>query len=106
MTLLRALATPIALLSLAASIVQPGLAASDSNAPSSPSPSLSTDKIVDNLIRKNDERAKALLHSEATRVYHLSYHGFPSDREAEMTVVATYDSPSSKDFKIISQSGS
>jgi hypothetical protein len=30
----------------------------------------------------------------------------PSDREAEMTVLATYDRPSSKDFKIISQSGS
>src|SRR6267154_5568925 len=82
MTLLRALATPVAL------------------------PSLATDQIVDNLIRKNDERAKALLHSEATRVYRLSYHGFPSDREAEMTVVATYDSPSSKEFKIVSQTGS
>lgn len=71
-----------------------------------PRASLSTDQVVDNLIRKNDERAQALLHSEATRVYRLSYHGFPSDREAEMTVVATYDSPSRKEFKIVSQTGS
>jgi hypothetical protein len=61
---------------------------------------------VDNLVRRNQERAQALLHLEATRVYRLVYHGLPSDREAEMTVQATYDRPSSKDFKIISQNGS
>jgi hypothetical protein len=69
-------------------------------------PPLSTDQVVDNLIRKNQERAQALLHSEATRVYRLIYHGFPGDREAEMTVQATYDSPATKEFKIVSQSGS
>jgi len=77
----------------------------DSNAPS-PSTSLSADQIVDNLVRKNSERAQALLHSQATRVYRLVYKGFPSDREAEMTVIATYDRPASKQFKVISQSGS
>jgi len=61
---------------------------------------------VDNLVRKNQERAQALMHSEGTRVYHLAYRGFPSDRDAEMTVKATYDSPSSKEFKIVSESGS
>src|SRR2546423_13526684 len=81
----------------------PVFAAADSSLPYA---SLSADQVVDNLIRKNDERAKALLHSEATRVYRLSYRGFPSDREAEMTVVATYDRPSSKEFKIVSQTGS
>lgn len=67
---------------------------------------LSTDQVVDNLVRKNEERARALLHSEATRVYRLVYRGFPSDREAEMTVEAIYNRPSSKEFKIVSQSGS
>ena len=44
------------------------------------------------------------MHSEGTRVYHLAYRGFPSDRDAEMTVKATYDSPSSeKEFKIVSE---
>ena len=62
--------------------------------------------MVDNLVRKNQERAQALLHSEATRVYRLVYHGFPGDREAEMTVEATYNSPFSKEFKVVSQSGS
>lgn len=61
---------------------------------------------MDNLIRKNQERAEALLHSEATRVYHLDYHGFPGDREAEMIVESVYNSPSTKEFKVVSQHGS
>lgn len=67
---------------------------------------LSVDQVVNNLIRKDEERAKALRHYEATRVYRLSYRGFLGDREAEMTVDASYDSPSTKNFKVISQSGS
>jgi hypothetical protein len=67
---------------------------------------LSTDQVVDNLVRKNIERAQALVRSEATRTYHLSYHGFPGDREAEMTVQATFNSPAGKEFKIVSQNGS
>jgi hypothetical protein len=52
------------------------------------------------------ERAQALRHYESTRIYRLAYRGFPSDRDAEMTVEATYDSPSTKSFKVISQAGS
>jgi len=85
---------------------QPVLSASDV-APSfivvSP---LTVDRVVDNLVRKNEERAHALRSSEAIRVYHLTYRGFPSDRDAEMTVRARYHSPSTKDFEVISQSGS
>jgi hypothetical protein len=61
---------------------------------------------VDNLVRKDAERAQALRHYESTRVYHLSYRGFPGDRDAEMTVEAAFDSPSTKSFKVISQTGS
>lgn len=67
---------------------------------------LSVDQVVNQLIRKDVERAQALGHCESTRVYHLSYRGFPGDRDAEMTVEATYDSPSTKRFQIISQTGS
>jgi hypothetical protein len=61
---------------------------------------------VDNLVRRNEERAHNLLRSEVTRTYHLTYRGFPSDREAEMTVEARYESPSTKVFNVLSQSGS
>jgi len=67
---------------------------------------LSVEQVVNNLIRKDDERARALRHYESIRVYRLSYRGFPGDRDAEMTVAATYDSPSTKSFKVISQTGS
>jgi hypothetical protein len=98
----------ISLIALAALPTVPGLLTSDFEAPSSSTENaaFSTDQVVDNLIRQNEERAKALLHSEATRVYHLVYRGFPGDREAAMTVEAIYDSPSSKAFKVVSQSGS
>jgi hypothetical protein len=67
---------------------------------------LSVDQVVSNLVRKDRERAQALRHYESIRVYRLSYRGFPGDRDAEMTVQATYDSPSTKNFKVISQTGS
>ena len=66
---------------------------------------LSLDQVVDRLIQRNQERARALRSFEATRTYRLIYRGFPSDKEAEMTVDAVYESPSIKDFKVVSQSG-
>jgi hypothetical protein len=67
---------------------------------------LSVGQVVNNLVRRDAERAQALRHYKSTRVYRLTYHGFPGDRQAEMTVEATFDSPSTKSFKILSQSGS
>jgi hypothetical protein len=67
---------------------------------------LSVDQVVNNLVRNDEERAQALRHYESTRVYRLYYRGFPGNRDAEMTVEATYDSPSTKSFKVISQTGS
>jgi hypothetical protein len=108
MTAVRTIRTVIALVTLAALITAPRLVGAGAGPLSSSiaSAPLSADEVVDNLVRKNQERAQALLHSEATRVYHLVYHGFPGDREAEMIVEATYDSPSTKEFKVVSQGGS
>ena len=113
MTLPRTICAAAALLALSILIAVPALAGSDEGVPAaSPATSslsvghLSADQVVDNLVLRNQERAKALLHSEATRVYRLVYRGFPSNREAEMTVKATYDSPASKEFKVVSESGS
>jgi len=79
---------------------------SDPLPPSITTAPLSVDQVVDNLVRKDVARAQALHHYESTRVYHLSYRGFPGDRDAEMTVEATYDSPSTKSFRVVSQTGS
>jgi hypothetical protein len=79
---------------------------SGASPPSITTAPLTVDQVVDNLVRKDEERARNLRHYESRRVYRLSYRGFPSDREAEMTVEATYDSPASKTFKVISQTGS
>jgi len=67
---------------------------------------LTVDQVVNNLIARDRERANTLRHYECKRVYRLAYRGFPGDRDAEMTVQATYDSPATKNFKIVSQSGS
>ena len=100
----RAIASLIALVMLASVLTQKVVAADDAG--TSQGAPLPLDDIVDNLVRRNAERSKNLLHSKATRVYHLTYRGFPGSREAEMTVEASYDRPSSKEFKVVSQSGS
>jgi hypothetical protein len=91
---------------LAATLVGGASADSGPLPPSITTAPISVDQVVDNLVRKDEERAQALRHYESIRVYHLSYRGFPGDRDAEMTVKATYDSPSTKNFKVISQTGS
>ena len=91
---------------LAATLVGAFGADSSPLPPSITTAPLSVDQVVNNLVRKDEERARALRHYESTRVYRLSYRGFPGDRDAEMTVEATYDSPSTKSFKVISQKGS
>ncbi len=113
MTDLRTIPAVTAIVGWAALIVVPLIAVpkvvgADSGTPSSStsSASLSADQVVDNLVRKNQERAQALLHSDATRVYHLVYRGFPGDRDAEMTVEASYDRPATKEFKVVSENGS
>ena len=93
---------------LAATLIGGAGASADSGPlpPSITTAPLSVDQVVNNLVRKDKERAQALRHYESIRVYRLSYRGFPGDRDAEMTVKATYDSPSTKNFRVISQAGS
>jgi hypothetical protein len=69
-------------------------------------PPLTGDQVVARLIAMNNLRASRLQHYTGMRHYHLEYHGFPSSREADMTVEVSFDSPDKKEFKIISESGS
>jgi hypothetical protein len=62
--------------------------------------------VVENLQRKNALRAAALTRFEGTRVYRVQYRGFPSDHDAEMVVHVIFHAPSSKEFTVVSQTGS
>lgn len=66
---------------------------------------LTTEQIVDRLMERNQQRAALLRGFESRRTYHLSYEGFPSNKEAEMEVVARYQAPEKKTFDVISESG-
>jgi hypothetical protein len=67
--------------------------------------SLTLSQLVEKLLEKNAERAKALENYSNKRVYQLDYHGFPSGFHAEMTVSMNYHAPDKKEFKILSESG-
>lgn len=71
-----------------------------------PRPTLTADEIVHNLELRNQARNNALHHFEGTRTYTLHYYGFPNSQSAEMVVTLSYQSPSTKNFKIVSQRGS
>ncbi len=71
-----------------------------------PRPALTAAQVVDNLVRRNLERARALGSYKGTRIYRLDYRGFPSSHSAEMTVDVAYRCPATKEFSIRSESGS
>jgi outer membrane lipoprotein-sorting protein len=68
--------------------------------------SLPADQIAKRLQERNAERAAALNQFNGTRVYRMEYRGFPSDRDAEMVVNMTFHAPNSKEFSVVSQTGS
>jgi hypothetical protein len=74
--------------------------------PSTQNPPLPVEQIARNLEEKNAQRAAALNQFSSTRVYHMQYRGFPSDRDAEMIVNVTYRAPNTKQFQVVSQTGS
>lgn len=67
---------------------------------------LRLDQILTNLEEKNAERAAALMQFEGTRVYRMQYRGFPTNRDAEMVVKVSFRAPNSKEFTVVSETGS
>jgi hypothetical protein len=67
---------------------------------------LTVDRVVQNLVNMNLERAQALRAYRGTRLYKVEYRGFPLSRSAEMVVDVKYDSAAGKEFTIQSQTGS
>jgi hypothetical protein len=68
-------------------------------------PGLNLSHVMDKLVEKNAERADALQKYQGRRFYSLDYSGFPTSLHAEMVVDMIYDAPATKQFKIVSQSG-
>lgn len=73
------------------------------SARSSPLP---VDQVARKLDERNAQRAAALDRFNGTRVYKMEYRGFPGNRDAEMVVNVTFQAPQSKEFTIVSQTGS
>jgi outer membrane lipoprotein-sorting protein len=73
---------------------------------SAPNAYLPVEEVARKLEEKNAQRAAALDEFTSTRVYRMQYHGFPSDRGAEMVVNVTYHAPNVKEFHVVSQTGS
>ena len=67
---------------------------------------LPVEQVTKRLQENNAQRAAALRQFNGTRVYTMQYRGFPSDRDAEMVVNVTYRAPDSKEFTVVSQTGS
>src|SRR5713226_748197 len=73
---------------------------------SAPNAHLPVEEVARKLEEKNAQRAAALDEFTSTRVYRMQYHGFPSDRGAEMVVNVSYHAPNAKEFHVVSQTGS
>src|SRR5229473_232584 len=67
---------------------------------------LNAEEVVNHLVQRNLERARALGAYQGTRIYRLEYRGFPSSRSAEMIVDVKYSTPGTKEFSIRSEKGS
>ncbi len=74
-------------------------------APCSAELNLPGDTVVARLISENAERAEKLRQADSVRQYTLDYTGFPALR-AHMEVKASYTAPGTKQFTVISESGS
>lgn len=103
MNLVRAL--PIVLSLVSAPYAVCALQNTELGESAQPAP-LSLDQILSNLEQRNTQRAAALEQFEGKRTYRMQYRGFPSDRDAEMVVKVRFHAPTSKEFTVVSQTGS
>lgn len=72
----------------------------------SPELNLGSDEVAARLMSRNAERAQRLPHFDSVRSYELNYTGFPSGLKAEMVVKASFTPPATKEFTVVSESGS
>jgi hypothetical protein len=78
------------------------LSAQNANPPAA----LTSAQVVQEMQEHNLVRTDGLRHYKATRHYQVDYKGFGTGFGAKMEVEVSYDAPSAKTFRIVSQSGS
>jgi hypothetical protein len=71
-----------------------------------PSENITVAQIVARLTENNNRRQHELQSYVSRREYHLLYTGFPGKHEADLVVEMKYRSPDSKEYTVISESGS
>lgn len=71
-----------------------------------PAGNVSVKEIVARLAENNRKRSQLLRSYTGQREYHLLYTGFPGRREADLVVDVKFEAPASKDFKVVSETGS
>ena len=81
-------------------------AAQSDTAPVPEDAPLTAEQVAENLVQMNLQRSQALHAYQGRRTYRLEYRGFPGARSAEMIVTAKYLSPATKEFTIVSATGS
>jgi hypothetical protein len=67
---------------------------------------LNAEEVIQNLVLMNLERARALQAYQSIRVYRLEYKGLGGGRTAEIVVNVNVQSPGTKEFEIVSATGS
>ena len=67
---------------------------------------LTATQVVERLVEMNLRRAQALHSYHGTRTYHVEYRGLLGTKSADMAVDVRYRAPGTKDFTILSSTGS
>ncbi len=89
-----------------AAIVASASEQSTAPAPCSAGFNLSAADVAARLVSRNAERAQKLGRVDSIRQYNLEYSGLPSALAAQMEVKASYSPRGTREFKVISESGS
>jgi outer membrane lipoprotein-sorting protein len=71
-----------------------------------PAGNITAKEIVARMAENNRIRRQGLQSYTSRREYHLLYSGFPNRHEADLVVEVRYEAPDSKDFTVISETGS
>jgi outer membrane lipoprotein-sorting protein len=66
---------------------------------------MTTDQVVEEMVKRNAQRTEDLQSYSATRSYHVKYQGI-SSLSADLEVTLTYQFPDKKEFKVLGESGS